>query len=106
MTAQKPSLHYENVDFHFLGPEEDSYLQGTVHLRHKEMVLDIPGGDGPYMIVGKPRESWFEGSNIVRDRDYDTEARWAFVGGTYVGLWIEDGYEYLFSFCLGSEEAE
>jgi hypothetical protein len=74
MTIASTFSRYEGVDFHFLGAGEDSYLPGTVLLRDGDMVLDIPGGYGPYVIAGKARESWFKGSNSVRERQYETEA--------------------------------
>jgi hypothetical protein len=100
------SSRYGDVDFHFLGAGEDSFLPGTVIMRDSEMVLNIPGGYGPYLIVGKACENWFEGNNSVREREYETGAKWAFLGKTYVGLWIEDGSEYLFSLQLGTPTAK
>src|SRR5260221_6744960 len=96
----KPSRH-NNGGFHFLGTEEDSELRGTVLIRDREMVLDIPGGHGPYLIVGKARSHWFEGENSAIGKQYDVNARWAVVGETFIGIWIEGGWEYMFSFCLG-----
>jgi hypothetical protein len=99
---------YDGVDFNFKGEKEEEDLSGTVIIRKGEMVLDIPGGYGPYMIigkllVGKPLESWYQGKNSASSRSYETEARWAFVGeGTYAGLWVEDNCDYLFSFHLGT----
>jgi hypothetical protein len=101
----KHARRHNDVDFHFLGAgedPEDSYLPGTVIVRDGEMVLEIPGGYGPYWISGKARETWFEGKNSYPQRTYETAAKWALVGGTYVGIWIEDGFEYLFSFELSS----
>lgn len=91
---------HENVLFHFLGADEDSHLPGTVIVREAEMVLDIPGGYGPYLIVGKLQKTWFAGANSLHGREYDVDARWANVGDAFVGLWVEGGYDYLFSFSL------
>jgi hypothetical protein len=98
-----------DVSFHFLGgDEEDSYLFGKVIIRSGEMVLDIPGGYGPYTIVGKACNHWFDGTNTDRrppnigGSRARVEAKWASVGRTYVGVWVEDDEEFLFSFNLGS----
>jgi hypothetical protein len=95
-------LRYENVQFHFLGADEDSYLPGTVLRRTADMVLEIPGGYGPYHIVGRANGHAFCGTNDHPDREYEVEARWADVGSHFVGIWIEGGYEYLFSFELNA----
>lgn len=91
-----------SVKFHFLGAKEDSDLAGTVIVRDAEMVLDIPGGNGPYLIAGVSRNHWFEGKNGAYGRQHEVDAKWADIGGVYVGIWIEGGYEYLFSFVLDS----
>jgi hypothetical protein len=88
--------------FHFLGTDEDSILSGTVIVRDGEMVLEILGGEGPYLIVGKARKHWFEGPNSAVGRRNQVDAKWTEVCGTYVGIWIEENWKYLFSFELGS----
>jgi hypothetical protein len=91
---------YEGVRFRFAGANQDTELTGTVLFRDKEMVIEIPGGYGPYLIVGKQHGGRFEGVSSVQGISNRTEARWADLGGLYVGQWIEDGYEFLFSFEL------
>ncbi|MBI3407006.1 MAG: hypothetical protein HY040_01445 [Planctomycetes bacterium] len=87
------------VDFLFRGPDGVASLDGTVLVRNgkKEMVLEIAGGAGPYLIVGKAHKHWFEGINSAHS-NASVRAKWADLGGTCVGIWIEDGSEYLFSF--------
>jgi hypothetical protein len=98
----KPS-RYSNVGFRFLGAKEDTTLYGTVLVRDREMVLDIPeGGDSAYLIVGTAHEHWFEGRNSGQEMLNDVNAKWAAIGNNFVGIWIETGHEYLFSFELGS----
>lgn len=92
----------DDVMFRFLGSDEDSLLRGSVLVRDGEIVLDIPGGYGPYLIVGKPRLHWYEGTNSATARRFEVSATWANVGESYVGRWIEANHEYLFSFVLGS----
>jgi hypothetical protein len=100
MKTRSALSRHENVLFHFLGTNEDSFLSGTVLVRPGDMVLQIPGGDGPYHLVGKARKHWFEGTNSDPNRRYEVDAKWAELGALYVGMWIEEGYEYLFSFDL------
>jgi hypothetical protein len=92
--------HHKNVDFHFLGPDTDENLPGTVIHRRNDMVIKIPGGFGPYSIVGELKGNVYAGENSDDDRRYDVEAKWADLGGIYVGEWLEGGYQYLFSFVL------
>ena len=93
---------HDNVEFHFLGggSKEDSYLSGTVVVRDGAIVLDISGGCGPYLIVGSAHKHWYEGKNSASGRQYEVDAKWADVGGTYVGIWVEGNEEFLFSFKL------
>lgn len=102
MKKKRPSRHDE-VRFRFLDPGEDCELHGTVLIREGEMVLDIPGGCGPYLVKGKAREHWFEGMNSDPSGN-PVEAKWARLGELYVGVWIEssdDGTDdYFFSFRL------
>ena len=101
MPAQKLPMKHDNVRFHFINGSEDSDLTGTVVLRGQEMVLDIPGGYGPYLIVGAAVQQHFEGKNSHRGGN-PVEARWAAVGGGFhVGVWYESDAEFLFSFEFG-----
>ena len=97
--AASPARH-DNVDFLFLcdNGKENVILQGTMIVRGDEMVLDIPGGYGPYLLIGKTRKSWFEAENTHQNRKSDVDAKWANVDNRFVGFWVEDGCEYLFSF--------
>ena|SRR6266851_3121308 len=106
MSAGSTGLRQEDVRFHFLGAVGDSKLTGTVVVRDGEMVLDIPGGNGPYLIAGKSHGHWHAGTSSVRGKSNRVEAKWADVGGKYVGVWVEAGYEYLFSFELPNTWAE
>ncbi len=92
---------YENVEFQFLTLEEASTLSGTVLLRDREMVLDIQeDGATIYLIRGKSFKHFFEGANSAGSSILKVRARWVGFGREYVGKWIEDGQEYLFSFEL------
>jgi hypothetical protein len=90
----------DNVTFHFVNANEDTSLTGTVLVRQGQMVLDIPGGGGPYLIVGEAIGHHYEGTNTVRGVCSPVNARWADVGGMFVGVWFENAEEFLFSFEL------
>jgi hypothetical protein len=100
MARENVAVKHDNVSFHFLGSGEDECLNGTVLCRDGEMVLEILGGDGPYSIVGRARGHHFEGCSSIRGMTQSVHARWAEVGGRYVGIWVEEEFEYLFSFEL------
>ena len=72
--------------------------------RGPEMVLDIKdaGDGGPFLLVGKqPRgKSFFVAENSANGRVNDVRASWAEISDGYAGRWIEEGYEYLFTFEL------
>jgi hypothetical protein len=99
---------YDNIEFRWVNSEGEVLLAGQVLLRvgkrGPEMVLDIKGdGDGgPYLLVGKQpgRKSFFVAENSANGRVNDVRASWAEIGDGYAGRWIEDGYEYLFTFEL------
>ena len=99
MPTKKEISKHENVWFHFLGNEEDSLLPGKVIVRTGSMVLEVREGATPYLVVGSLHKHWFEGKNTAAGNQVD--AKWAEVDGTYVGVWVEETYEYLFSFELG-----
>jgi hypothetical protein len=104
MTPATVPTQHDAVSFHFLGFKEDTLLLGKVLVRDGGMVLVIPGGYGPYHIVGKEHKHWYEGTNSDPKRCNEVDAKWTELGGTYVGLWIEEGDEFLFSFKLGSHK--
>jgi len=99
---------YDNIGFRWANSEGEILLAGQVLLRvgktYPEMVLDIKGaGDGgPYLLVGRQprRKSFFVAENSANGRVNDVRASWAEIGDGYAGRWIEDGYEYLFTFKL------
>lgn len=87
------------VEFRFLTEDEQYHLRGTALHRDGQMVLACPGDEeieeDPFCIVGRPEgrsdHRWFAG------RGDGIDARWAEIDGIYVGLWIQDDTEYLFS---------
>ena len=105
-------MRYDGVKFHWFGPDEDTVLTGQVVTRTgsagAEMVLDIddPAGDGPYLIVGRVSadNTYFAGLNSAPNRQNEVTASWARVDTGFVGRWIEERIEYLFSFAISDED--
>jgi hypothetical protein len=98
---------YNNVTFSFFHPDKyqnDYHLPGSVRSRADEMVLDIPGGDGPYLVKGSANKHWFEGPNADR-HGTKMKANWADIGIKWVGIWHEGGDEFHFSFILNQKTA-
>jgi hypothetical protein len=107
MSPGKGTWIYSRVTFSFFHPDEyqnDYHLPGSVRLRAGEMVLDIPGGDGPYLVKGNANQHWFEGQNAVRGGT-QMSANWANVGIKWVGIWHEGEHEFHFSFVLDQKTA-
>jgi hypothetical protein len=99
--ARRVSPTHTSFDF-LSATAKPECLGGTVIVRDAEMVLEIeyPGED-PYNIVGRRQGSCYRGRHVASPGDIEVEASWAEVGnGNYVGLWIEDGSEWLFQFHL------
>jgi len=93
---------FENIDFHFLSSNHESTLKGTVLLRNSNMILDLtdPVEGKTYLIIGESYGHYFKGANSSRNAPMKAEAKWSDLNGIYVGLWVEDGYDYYFSFRL------
>jgi hypothetical protein len=97
---RKQPRKYANVEiqFGYDVPEEASVI-----LRGDEMVIDMPDpdyGNTKYLIVGKRVQHYFAGINSAGPQTPKVRARWTSLGRVYVGQWIEEGQEYLFSFEL------
>ena len=105
-------MTYQRVVFQWFGPDEYTELTGQVLTRTgqagPEMVLDIegPDDDGPYLIIGRvfAGKTYFAGINSARNRRKEVAASWASVGTEFVGRWVEERIEYLFSFAVPNEE--
>jgi hypothetical protein len=92
----------EMVWIHFLTPDEEALnVKAMVRLREGEMVVDIPDqpSSGPYLVFGKKVDHFFAGvDSLAHEEKIHVVARWALLGDVYVGIWIEEGTEHLFSF--------
>jgi len=90
---------FESVRFYWFSDDGREALDGTVRIGDGEMVLDIKGDNGPYLIEGNQREHWFEGMNTLTTGGR-VEAHWAWLGEGFAGRWLENGKEYLLWFTL------
>src|SRR6266850_1505830 len=102
MATRNKAKKFENVEIQFVNIEDAQALNATVLVRNGEMVIDIQALDGitDYLIVGKPEDYFFQGINSAGKAMPTVRAKWVKLGRIYVGLWIEGGREYLFSFEL------
>ncbi len=95
---------YDEVGFQFVHTADSLDAGGTVLLRQGEMVLEIPGERGAndfYLIQGQLRGHIHSGTESNPPLGQPpVRARWADFGDVCVGLWVEDGYDYLFVFRL------
>lgn len=101
-----PKLH-KNVSVQFLSVHDRPLeVQAEVLVGREKMVIDIGRDqpDGPYLVEGKLREKYFFAGvdSLEHEIRVDVKARWALLGDTYVGIWIENDREYLFMFRLPS----
>ena len=100
-----PKLH-KNISIQFLSVDDDPFeVRAEVRYGKKKMVIYIPSGEpyGPYLVViGNLMEEYFFAGvdSFKHEIHVDVKARWALIGDTYVGIWIEKGKESLFMFRL------
>jgi hypothetical protein len=99
---------YRDVRFEFVLAHTKRWdLSGTVRRSAGSMSLriDVPG-DRPYAIRGVMRRAgYFSGRHRGRSSDAAVRARWRRVGVLWLGVWVEEGVEYVFAFLLSSPSA-
>jgi hypothetical protein len=99
------TLH-KHIPIQFLkvgGDSEERYAQ--VRQQENEMVLSISRQPSlkpvTFLVYGKKFQHFYAGVDSLRhETPVKVIARWAPIGSEYIGRWIEDGVEYLFSFRL------
>jgi hypothetical protein len=106
----KPDIEnriYRDVPFRFYSTAYVEPLNGSVLVRPAEMVLEINGTplSEPYLVQGGLIDGYYTGENRLGHGCTPVEAAWALTGGRFVGFWVEDGEEYLFTFQLTKKEA-
>jgi hypothetical protein len=105
-SKEKPvSKLHKNISIQFLSVDDDPFeVRAEVGIKKEKMVISIsedqPGG--PYLVEGELRNKYFFAGvdSYKHEIQVDVKARWALLGDTYVGIWIENGQEYLFMFRL------
>lgn len=92
---------YENIEIRFFHPDGEEDLIGTVLVRADgdEMVIDTHG-DYHYLLRGFLDGHCYQATNADPDAQSQVCATWTRLPDIYVGVWIEDGDEYMFSFRL------
>jgi len=95
----------KNISIQFLSVNDGPYeVRAEVRREEEKMVIDIPRGEpgGQYLIKGELRERYFfAGVDTLKiGIPVNVKARWALLGDTYVGIWIENGKDSLFKFRL------
>jgi hypothetical protein len=95
----------QDVSIQFFPPDDPPYtVRAQVIRREGEMVTSIPTqpSSGPYLVRGLKNKNLFLAGidSLKHEQHVHVIARWALLGDVYVGIWIEYGVEYLFSFRL------
>jgi hypothetical protein len=93
----------ERVHFDFVHKGNAFDSRGSAVQRESVMVLDIIAEDNglPYVLEGKLRDHVYDAVESKPPGGVEpVRARWAQLGDVFVGLWIEEGEEWLFSFRL------
>jgi hypothetical protein len=91
---------YDAVDFEFVCADDTSSIQrGVVIVRDTEMVLEVEcPGDRPYLIRGKAHDGYYAGVHEGLPEDVPVSAKWTRLDDIWIGTWLEDGFDYLFTF--------
>src|SRR5262249_33462889 len=100
-----PTRHDRVVFEFFHATEQPEVLYGEVLIRNGEMILEVElPEEGPYHIRGERLDTFFQGRHEGQPGDVPVRAKWILLDDMYVGIWVEDGKEYMFKFCLPSGE--
>jgi hypothetical protein len=98
---RKSPERYRDVSILFLTAGEDAVgVRAQVIEREDEMVISIPDQESspPYLVRGNRVEHFFAGvDSLDHEERANVVARWTKLGDVRVGIWIEEGTEYLFS---------
>ena len=95
---------YSNVEMSFVSMDDALTESATVISRAGEMVIEISDGQRiSYLVIGKLRGQSYFGTNSAFGDVPRVKASWTQLSGKYIGRWIEDEEEYLFSFTLSDD---
>ena len=97
-----------NVPVTFLTTDDAPYTErASIRQSDTEMVIDIasPGpSERRYLVRGRRVNDFYAGRDEMDEAEpRDVVARWSQLGDVWVGWWLEDGVEFLFSFRLPKE---
>jgi len=95
---------YEHIQFEFLCAGDADEANGTVLSRSQEMILEVDyPGELPYSIRGKMRGDFFSGRHEGEPTALRVTAKWIKLDDIFVGTWVEDGVDWLFTFRLPAD---
>lgn len=102
-----PGRRWDDVEYHFYGSPEGAWddahtvLTGEAREHPGGIVISVQESDGPYVIRAVPSTlGGFAGRHEGLDGDAEVKAHWNSIGDRQVGVWLEDGAFYLFTFIL------
>ena len=102
---RKGGPRYDDVEFEFFSPDVTLTNYGTVVVRDAEMVLEVTDDDDNLItVVGRLNEHLYRGMELDGPPRGAVRARWTSMGDLFVGVWIQDGEEYVFRFRLSNPE--
>jgi hypothetical protein len=85
--------------------EENTTVKVVITGGGKQMAIECERADGNgWAVLLKSKGPYFSAKNATRTSDLQVSARWVALdktGREFVGIWIEEGNEYLFKFKLG-----
>jgi hypothetical protein len=94
------TVRFDFLDWNSLRHEKVIHLPGTVTVTRHTMVLEVnESDDRSFVVTGTRRRDGFAGR--YRDRSGRVRAAWFKSGAgpeVWVGLWVENGTEYVFVF--------
>jgi hypothetical protein len=98
-------MKYTDVIFKFDGDDgASSEERGTATVRDSEMMLEVEWAEWPecqpYLIRGIDGGGFYEGYREGPAGDAIVHAKWKRQGDVYEGTWVEDDYDYRFTFRL------
>jgi hypothetical protein len=92
---------YDKIQFEFLCAGYADEANGTVLVRNREMILEVEyPGELAYLIRGRLKGSFFSGQHEGQPEDLRVSAKWTQLDDMYIGTWVEDGEDWLFTFRL------